>query len=81
MIGFHGSFRHGDRYNIVLEFADKGSLERYFKITEPPAKGEDIIGFWESLFMVIAATRALHSGDQSSDGMRPLQGCVSQCQP
>ncbi len=45
IIDFYGSYIHGDSFNVLLEFADKGSLERYFK-KEPELKtGEDILNF------------------------------------
>lgn len=77
MIGFYGGFRHGDRYNIILEFADKGTLEDYFKKITPPTTGEEIITFWEHLFNLIEALLFVHGGEivLNSDGSsRPLNG-------
>lgn len=76
MIGFYGGFIQGDRYNILLEFADKGSLERYFKKVRPPTTGEDIINFWEGLFKLLGALLQIHSGHNSTalDPSQPLQG-------
>ena len=61
IISFYGSYIHGDEYNILLEFADKGSLEEYFKKETPPSRGEDIIKFWDHLFQLIKAMKAIHS--------------------
>lgn len=58
---FHGSYTHGSDYNILLEFADKGSLEEYFQNQTPPSRGGDIIKFWDSLFQLIKALKAIHS--------------------
>lgn len=61
IIRFHGSYTHGNDYNILLEFADKGSLEEYFQKQTPPSRGVDIIKFWDSLFQLIKALKAIHS--------------------
>jgi serine/threonine protein kinase len=61
IIRFHGSYIHGDSYNILLEFADKGSLEEYFQKQTPPSRGRDIIKFWDSLFQLIKALKTIHS--------------------
>jgi serine/threonine protein kinase len=61
IIGFYGSYIHGDDYNILLEFADKGSLKEYFQRETPPSRGDDIIKFWARLFELIKALKAIHS--------------------
>ncbi len=61
IIKFHGSYSHGNDYNILLEYADKGSLEDYFQKQTPPSRGGDIIKFWDSLFRLIKALKAIHS--------------------
>jgi len=43
---FYGSYIHGDTFNTLLEFGDKGTLEDYFKREAPPSRGVDIIKFW-----------------------------------
>lgn len=61
IIKFYGSFIQGDDYNILLEFADRGSLEQYFEKESPPSRGADIIKFWEALFQLIKGLKAIHS--------------------
>jgi serine/threonine protein kinase len=61
IIKFYGSYIHADNYNILLEFADKGSLEDFFKRESPPSRGGDIIKFWEGLFQLIKGLKAIHS--------------------
>lgn len=60
IIGFHGSFTRGDTHNVLLEYADKGTLEDYFQKEIPPVEPEEIIQFWEALFKVIDALRRIH---------------------
>lgn len=47
--------------NIILEYADKGSLEDYFRNESAPSRGVDIIKFWESMFQLIKGLKAIHS--------------------
>ncbi|RFU24317.1 hypothetical protein B7463_g12025, partial [Scytalidium lignicola] len=61
IIKFYGSFSHGDECNILLEYADRGSLEEYFKNEQPPSRAIDIIKFWASLFQLIKGLKAIHS--------------------
>ena len=61
IIKYYGSYIHGNEFNILLEYADKGSLEDYFQTESPPSRGVDIIKFWESLFQLIKGLKAIHS--------------------
>lgn len=61
IIRFYGSYKQGNEFNVLLEFADKGSLEEYFKRESPPSRGVDIIKFWEGLFQLIKGLKAIHS--------------------
>lgn len=47
--------------NIILEYADKGSLEDFFRNESAPSRGIDIIKFWESMFQLIKGLKAIHS--------------------
>lgn len=61
IIRLYGSYSHGDECNILLEYADKGTLEEYFKNETPPSRAADIIKFWENLFQLIKGLKAIHS--------------------
>lgn len=77
IIRFHGSFTRGDSYNVLLEYADKGTLGDYFKNESPPSEGEEIIKFWETMFELIDALRRIHEvGSDASEGPRVFQGYV-----
>jgi serine/threonine protein kinase len=77
IIGFYGSYIHGDTFNVILEFADRGSLARYFRETIPPSSGQDIISFWSSLFEVIPALSSIHDvGADGTDQSAIFQGYV-----
>lgn len=61
IIGFHGSFVRDGTYNVLLEYADRGTLEQYFDTIQPPSSGEDTIKFWRGLFKTFGALVAIHS--------------------
>lgn len=46
---------------MLLEYADKGSLEDFFQSETPPSHGGEIIKFWEGLFLLIKGLKAIHS--------------------
>lgn len=61
IIKFFGSYIHGNERNVLLEYADKGSLEDFFRSETPPSHGGEIIKFWEGLFSLIKGLKAIHS--------------------
>lgn len=80
LIGFYGSFVQNDTYSILLQYADVGTLERYFQTFPEPIKGKDIIKFWRNLFAIITALVAIHQVEPSDmNGPAVLQGFVSPC--
>ena len=75
IIGYHGCFIHNGTYNVILEFADKGTLEKYFAQEAPPTSGEDIIAFWREMFAIIGALMSIHGIQYTDhDGPQILQG-------
>ena len=75
IIGFYGSFVQEETYNVLLEFADKGTLEDYFQNTPPPSSGEDIVKLWRGLFDILNALVMIHSMPQNeSEEPQVFQG-------
>lgn len=74
MIRFYGSFKQQGRFNVLLEFADVGTLEHYFKTISRPKTGEDIINFWAQMFELIGAVKCIHHEGQmdGKDGQPQL---------
>jgi len=60
IVTFHGSWQQGDTFNILLEYADKGSLSDYFQKVPPPQEGKDIVMFWKSFIEVVKALCRIH---------------------
>ena len=78
IIAYYGGFIHGNSYNIVLEYADKGTLETFMRITEPPLSVEHTLLFWNRLFDVSHGIMTIHNvmGDDRS-AARFFNGYVS----
>jgi hypothetical protein len=64
LIKLLGSYKQGDTYNILLEYADRGTLEDFFQKTNPPSLGHDILLFWSRLFNVIKALQRIHATER-----------------
>ena len=77
MITFYGSWRQNGTYNILLEYADGGTLLDYFKHVPPPTSEEDIQLFWGNLLRVLEALQLIHSLSVVQGRPRVLQGCGS----
>lgn len=61
IIGFHGSFVHGDVPVIVLEYAEYGSLEDFYRTIEPPQDGHAIIHLWRAVLQLCSGLCAIHN--------------------
>ena len=77
IIGFHGSFTRGDTHNVLLEYADKGTLEKYFLTQIPPVHPEQIINFWQALFKLLDALSRIHEVDRTTGGPLIIHGYVT----
>ena len=60
LIGFYGSFKHGDSWHLLLEYANGGTLSRLFQTDEKPDTGRDIKTFWFRLFELLRSLSMLH---------------------
>lgn len=75
IIGYHGSFIRGGTYNLILEYANEGTLEDYFWRTKAPLRGEDILRLWQGLSKLVGALKMIHNVPRSeSDRLHLLQG-------
>ncbi|KUJ07011.1 uncharacterized protein LY89DRAFT_375144 [Mollisia scopiformis] len=71
IIKFYGSYILGNDRNILLEYADKGSLEHFFQKETPPSHGGEVIKFWEGLFGLIKGLKAIHSVAEGHHDVKP----------
>jgi len=59
IIKHYGSFIRGDTFNLLLEYADKGTLRKVFA-EEAPTSSENIIRFWEQIFKLMHSLDCIH---------------------
>jgi hypothetical protein len=74
LIGFYGSFVYESTYNIILEFAEMGTLEQYFQRFTPPLSALDIKDFWEQMCELIQGVIRIHHMDRDQNGHSSLCG-------
>jgi len=61
ILRFYGNFTHKRTYNIILEYADKGTLEDYFRDILPPSECHDIEKCWKALLAIMYALHTIHN--------------------
>ncbi|KAI0020697.1 hypothetical protein F4780DRAFT_779370 [Xylariomycetidae sp. FL0641] len=61
VISLYGCFRQNESYHLILEHANRGSLEDLLDKGCAPTSAEDRLYFWTSLLRVIHGFRAVHS--------------------
>lgn len=68
IIAYYGGFIHGNSYNIILEYADQGTLENFMRKTMSPSTIEDCLLFWDRLSNVTHGIMTIHGhiGNTSS---------------
>jgi hypothetical protein len=74
---YYGGFVHGNSYNIILEYADGGTLECFMRKTKPPSTIEDVLLLWDRLSDITHGVACIHGtiGNESSPIQR-LNGWV-----
>ena len=79
IIHFYGSFIQNGTYNVILDFADRGTLEEYFRTVLPPTSKKDIEHFWASLCGILKALIHIHEVDYQNtlSGPQIFQGFVN----
>lgn len=65
-IGFYGSYVHDRMCNIVLEYANEGTLEDMFQKTPPPETVPQRLQILTSLFGLVNALKILHATQMRS---------------
>ncbi|KAL8859794.1 MAG: hypothetical protein Q9178_003626 [Gyalolechia marmorata] len=75
IIEYYGSFAREGNYNIILEYADRGTLDDYMKNTPEPKSIREITTFWTNFLPVIRGLVQIHGTEkQASDGPNILLG-------
>ena len=62
IIELYASFkcRQLGSYNILMEYADGGNLEDFFKNTPRPSNSEEVALFWRSLLKIFHGVDRIH---------------------
>ncbi|KAF2204802.1 kinase-like protein [Delitschia confertaspora ATCC 74209] len=81
IVTFYGSWRQDTTYNVLLEYADQGTLLDYFERNEPPEEAEDIIKFWSAILDLVKGLQRIHELELFTDGPRVLQGIHQDVKP
>jgi serine/threonine protein kinase len=74
IIGFYGTYIHGETCNIILEYADKGDLESFFQHELPPSTAPDIVEFWKKMFSIADALKFIQNLDPGDSDTRAQDG-------
>ena len=68
IIEYLGSYDQDDVRYILLEYADIGTLDDYFRKTPPPTSERDITDFFAGLFALIKGLCRVHQLEESFVG-------------
>ncbi|MDI1492535.1 MAG: hypothetical protein OHK93_003749 [Ramalina farinacea] len=68
IIAFYGNFMWGSSRNILLEYADCGTLKDYMKDKAPPVRAEDIERFWNNVLALLDGLLTIHGKDYMRSG-------------
>ncbi|OCT53406.1 hypothetical protein CLCR_09508 [Cladophialophora carrionii] len=71
LIGFYGAFTQSNSRHIILQYANVGTLEDYWKKVEPPKLGRDILTLWSKVFEVCNALVQIHEREGDRNTGRP----------
>lgn len=75
IVSFFGSFKHGDTFNILLEYANEGTLEDLMQNKQPPTSPGDLHELWGALLRLLQGLTTLHNLNfPSEDGFSACEG-------
>ena len=72
LIGYYGSFVDKYSYNIILEYADRGSLETFMRETDAPSTARDMVMFWDRLCNIMHGLAHIHDVPSDIDSRPPV---------
>lgn len=79
IITYYGSFVHGKAYNIILEYADEGTLESFMEKTDQPSTVEEALLIWDRITDVTHGIMTIHGltrNESSASQILKGYGCV-----
>lgn len=60
IIGYYGSFSQDETHILILEYADRGTLDEFLQALDPPSQGPEVMKLWKSLLAVQHALYYIH---------------------
>lgn len=74
VVGYYCSYKHGERYYALLEYADKDTLEHFIQHQQRPILKAEIVAFWNSVLHVMEAIVKIHDLDpDDGDDSEPFR--------
>ncbi|KAK3687787.1 hypothetical protein B0T22DRAFT_378036 [Podospora appendiculata] len=58
---YYGSFKQNGKGFLLLEYADRGSLDQFFSKEQPPHEWDELYEFWSALLNLIRGLVLLHN--------------------
>lgn len=68
IIAFYGNFMRGTSHNILLEYADRGTLQDYIMNVQPPVQREQIQEFWQNVSGLFNGLAIIHGKEGIPSG-------------
>jgi serine/threonine protein kinase len=75
LVQFYGSWTQGQTHNILLEYADGGTLADFFRCGHPTSK-EDRLKFWNNLLRLLEPIGRIHIHADPDDRGSVIEGYV-----
>lgn len=67
IVRYYGSFVQNDRYTLILEYADYGTLLEYFNSRPHPSTSSERRTFWVAFFGLLLALEKIHELGKTKD--------------
>ncbi|KAF8850604.1 hypothetical protein BDZ45DRAFT_186822 [Acephala macrosclerotiorum] len=81
VIGFCGTYVQDNAFNVIFEYADRGTLDEYFQQVHPPTTQQDTIKFWRELFAIIRGLGATYKAAHDPALPRSMSACWYESSP
>ena len=60
VVGFYKAFKQNDSLNIILQYANVGTLEAYLEHVRSPRSKSDILKVWRKMSRLNTAVAGIH---------------------
>ncbi|KAM7185597.1 Protein kinase-like domain containing protein [Naviculisporaceae sp. PSN 640] len=83
IVGYYGSFIQNGKFNLLLQFANAGSLLEYYRnpAVHPPKDPDAICQFWKSLLGILKGLHQVHQIRPKNDDLGEFRGIHEDIKP